>query len=95
MQGASVMTWHRDDGGRPYLERDKPSSGIDRTIIGMAPQAPETPVEPSEPDRTPAHPSHTAREYLAAVLDRIKAGELAAVAELPGALNAARKESRK
>lgn len=88
------MTWHRDD-GRSYLERDRPSSGIERTIIGMAPQAPETPVEAPEPDRTPVHPSHPARDHLADVIDRIKAGELGAVTELPAALANARKEARK
>ena len=85
------MTWYTSD-GRRYHERDRPSDGIERTIVGTAPQAHRTAVEPSEPDRTPVHPSRTAREYLADVLDRIKSGELGAVTELPGALARARDE---
>jgi hypothetical protein len=88
------MTWHRPDGSR-YLERDYPSKGIERVmVLGTPPRAPETPVAPSEADESPVHPPQTARERLSAVLDRIRAGELAAVGELPAALANARKEAR-
>lgn len=86
------MTWRTSD-GRTYREADRPSSGIQRTIIETAPQAPETRVEPPVTPESPIDPVQTARERLSAVLDRIKSGELGAVSELPGALANARKES--
>lgn len=86
------MTWHRPDGST-YRDEDADHSmlGIPaRALPGyMPPQAPEKPEKAPELDRTPVHP---ARDHLMAVLDRIKAGELAATLELPGALAAARKE---
>lgn len=86
------MTWHRPD-GTTYRDTGEPTLDIpDRVLPGYRPpRAAVSPSKAPEPDRTPVH---TARHYLTDVLARIGAGELGALTELPGAMAAARKESR-
>lgn len=86
------MTWRRPDGST-YREADKPCTGIERVVwLGGPPQAPRTPVAAPEPPDVPIDPIETARERLAAILERIKQGEFGAFSELPAALANARKE---